>query len=553
MFNLSSDNSGIFSRVQCPNCAKQGNDKTQDNLIQFRNGTSHCFACNYHEDEGKAYSKKGSNQQNYAQLPLEILEPALTKRGIKLSVAKSYDTKLGVNKDSGQIVITFPLFNQMLVKRAAHYRAVDVATQQLEHDKWWFKKLDSTYLPVFGSHLLTDKIERVIVVEGETDCLSLASTNEDSKTLVVGIVGATNAKKAANWLSGKKFKERVVIAFDNDAAGQKATEDFLQIYEGADVYVVPNGCKDVNDAVTQQGLTAAQLIENAGKTSRLATVADSLLSEAFEFKKRLTNKFISFDFFGTLSDKVSFAPGHLIGLVGESGKGKSTLTEHITEEIVRKGHKCLFYSAEMLPHEVIFKMTRQCGYEDEADARKGWGKSLHNLFFVNTTLDYSGSAQDRIVSCLHEVNSIGEDDVKFLIVDHLGAVTNGLDARDMELFVKDLKALAQKNNLCVLLLTHTSKNVSAGNKNKVYRPKLSDVYGTGGFAKYCDAVIGVSCDHRQKETYVESLKIDRFLAEGYFDSTLSFNNFRLSEDAAGDYDEQLEDTDDEDDQYKDLL
>ena len=552
MFNLSSDNSGIFSRVQCPRCAEQGSDKSQDNLIQFRNGTSHCFACNYHTDEGQEYNKKSNSSQNYAQVPLELLEPALTKRGIKVSVAKAYDTKLGVNKDSGQIVLTFPLFNQMLAKRAAHYRAVDVATQQLEHDKWWFKKLDSTYLPVFGSHLLTDKIERIIVVEGETDCLSLASTNEDNKTLVVGVVGATNSKKAANWLSGKKFKERVVIAFDNDAAGQKATEDFLQVYEGADVYVPPSDCKDVNDAILKHGLTVSELVENAGKTSRLATVADSLLTEAFEFKKRLTEKFISFDFFSTLSDKVSFAPGHLIGLVGESGKGKSTMTEHITEEIIRKGHKCLFYSAEMLPHEVIFKMTRQCGYENETEARKGWGKSLQNLFFVNTTLDYSGSAQDRIVSCLHEVNSVGEDDVKFLIVDHLGAVTNGLDARDMELFVKDLKALAQKNNLCVILLTHTSKNVSAGNRNKVYRPKLSDVYGTGGFAKYCDAVIGVSCDHRQHETYVESLKIDRFLGDGYFDTTLSFKNFRLKESDVDNYEEQT-DGDDGDEQFKDLL
>jgi hypothetical protein len=40
--------SRILSRERCPECAKVGRDRSEDNLVVYDTGSMHCFSCGYH-------------------------------------------------------------------------------------------------------------------------------------------------------------------------------------------------------------------------------------------------------------------------------------------------------------------------------------------------------------------------------------------------------------------------------------------------------------------------------------------------------------------------
>lgn len=102
---------------------------------------------------------------------------------------------------------------------------------------------------------------RLIVVEGEDDAVALKQIideftkeeYEDIKPVVVSLTSGSSAAgkdfaRQAHKL--KRFKD-VVLAFDNDKAGEKATKDVLTVFPSAIVAQLPEGCKDANDAILE--------------------------------------------------------------------------------------------------------------------------------------------------------------------------------------------------------------------------------------------------------------------------------------------------------------
>ena len=530
---------GVSSREQCPKCL----DTSQDNLVNFRNGTSHCFACGFHAVDGKALtvSKDGRGQsvrQKFSQIPLEAVSEALAAKGINAKVAKAYDVVCGINVVSGQTVLSFPLFNLNREKTAAHYRPVDVQTQTLVKNQWWFlgkgrggKVISGSYVPVFGSHLAKKGHKTLVVCEGETDTLALASTASQAElddTLIVGIVGSGNAKKAASWAVSKSF-DNVVLAFDNDEAGSKALADFKETFQEKIKVYTPR--TDISDAVKSDELTLNKLLEAACESTVYTVNADTLADAAFDLMSETAGKpYVAFEFCPTLSDKVGFRPGRLVGILGDTGKGKSTVVEHITLDLLKAGKRVLFLSAEMLPHEVLMRLGRtEFGdKEDKESFTKKTKKLVKGLSFVNTTQDdISADCVFSLEKALLEQNSMADEPIEYVVVDHLAAVVPGLEAQTMENVCKSLHFLSQKRGVCVILINHIAKQSS--NTQKVVKPLLQQSYGTGGFAKYCSAVVGVSADFQKKVSYLEALKLDRFNSSGYFSVSLEYDKFRLTE------------------------
>lgn len=110
---------------------------------------------------------------------------------------------------------------------------------------------------LYGLHLvkkikLKEKLDSIIMVEGYMDLISLNMAGIEN---VVASMGTALTKEQAKLL--KRQVDKVYIAYDGDAAGQKATFRGLDILytEGLDVRVVslPNG-KDPDDTVKALGV-----------------------------------------------------------------------------------------------------------------------------------------------------------------------------------------------------------------------------------------------------------------------------------------------------------
>ena len=108
--------------------------------------------------------------------------------------------------------------------------------------------LDRT-IPGFYNTNDTIKNETVFVCEGQTDVLSLVGLGLPA----VGIAGASNINTRALEILQDK---NVIVAFDNDSAGQKGQEKLLKVlqYIAKDVILYPKEEKDILDSIqTKQG------------------------------------------------------------------------------------------------------------------------------------------------------------------------------------------------------------------------------------------------------------------------------------------------------------
>lgn len=134
----------------------------------------------------------------------------------------------------------------------------------------------------------TGKLDRIIIVEGYMDCISL---HQRGITNVVASLGTALTENQGRLL--KKYSEKVVISYDSDGAGQAATIRGLDILKnlGCDVRILQmEGAKDPDEFVIKYG---------NGKFNLLVENAISLV----EFKAKMLKMNLNLE---NANDKIKF-------------------------------------------------------------------------------------------------------------------------------------------------------------------------------------------------------------------------------------------------------
>ena len=105
-------------------------------------------------------------------------------------------------------------------------------------------------MTLFGRHLW-NKGKRIVLCEGEADCLSVAQANGNGAWPVVSIPnGAPAAARAVrdNWDYLMQFDE-IVIMFDQDAAGRAAAQEVAELLPVGRAKVATLPMKDASDCL----------------------------------------------------------------------------------------------------------------------------------------------------------------------------------------------------------------------------------------------------------------------------------------------------------------
>lgn len=550
-------NEAVVGRQQCPRC----NDGSQDNLLLYSDGGAHCFACGYHKGSG---TSKLTTVQETLEMAKEfnlaavfnsrgVCEPTLTRYGVKAFV-----------KDDGSFYVGFPLHDKTGALSTYHYRGVDSGSL---NRTFWYTKGARLTVPVFGWQLVNkSRASKVVVCEGETDTLALASAlKHDKSVVVVGAVGTGFARKLGAWLVARLDKQEVVLAFDNDKAGREATSEVVQALKQARPEVVVRHLQiegaDVGDA-----LKAGEDLEQALEQAPLATVssflgATAIAQDVQEFVASVSStRAIRLGFSPSLDAAIRIQPGKLIGIIGSGGCGKSTLAEHILLETLNSpGSRAMMLSAEMKAYEVALKLVSThdgFGYFDLdwlTSATAEEKLKLHNSVLAtckrfSISDDFGGMNVADLEQAIHEQIAVGNAP-DLVIVDHFLAIASELENTKLEDTAKAFKAIARNCNTCVVVICHTRKPMSQGSKRTIYRPTMADEYGSGGLGKYCDCVLGVAIDVQAKTLLVETVKRER-MGGKHADVRLKLTNWQLHED---DESESLRgyDAADDDETYED--
>lgn len=530
-----------MSRTLCPACADKGKDNSRNNLVNYSDGGSYCYACGYFVSDGN--KSVGEQELEDNQMPQYTLDNILSKRGISSDVIKRYGLTLVEN--DGNLMVRVPVTDANGQESGAQYRLVDTSSGKLTRDMRTTKG-SKLKVPCFGVNTITKLTKTILVCEGWTDALAAASTVEGRSDIsVLGLCGATFAKRAAMFLARYHEDKRIVLALDNDEAGAKAKDDFVSttaqhspdklLYKLA----IPNEHKDIGDWLNSTKVDLVQELENAAPvfSSNLLTSEDvgNLL---VPFLNKLKNEeHIRLNFSPSLDAAVKLMPGKLVGILGDSGQGKSTLAEHLMLEAITQKERVFCVSAEMSAEEVALKLMRTV--KREPLHLSSYLKSLDEEYFSEIA-----EQTKRVLSWLTLVDNFGEVSLEkidsyllelaaanrkpsLVVVDHLLAISESLEPNSLQKTCEELKGLARKHSVCVVLLCHTKKPQNQ-TRRTIYRPMLSDAYGSNGLSMYADVVLAVAKDAVKNETYVEAVKQERMIGK-YVDVTLAFEDWQLSE------------------------
>ena len=203
----------------------------------------------------------------------------------------------------------------------------------------------------------------VFVVEGELDAISI----EQLGFPAVGLGGTSGRDEFIKWARAHRPNNAILIASDNDEAGQKMAEELHQALDGLGLSVkrvFPFGeAKDANEALVREPFDLFYSLDHLSKEAgtieekyQAEHGADHLLDEFYEEVLKQSVPAVSTGFKGLdyVFDGGFYEGLYIVGAV--SSGGKTTYVTQLVSSIAQAGRDVLYFSLEMSKFELIAKM-----------------------------------------------------------------------------------------------------------------------------------------------------------------------------------------------------
>jgi twinkle protein len=510
----------------CPQCG------SKDNVSVYDDGYKEC------ETPGCGYfvrSKSGSQGRKYTDgthiefFPLkEGKLPQFLYKERKLTHQTLRAWNVQLTKTGDKVQVQFPYYLSG-VPVGAKYRTCKDSTSQ---NKWKEKEhawAGSRNCKLFGMQMASEKKSKLIITEGELDCMAVWQCYF-YKANVVSVgngakAAANNIKSHIDWV--KQYDE-VYLLFDNDSEGQHAAAEAVKLFPPGKAKIVnlPGDCKDPCEMVKAdrtseliEAIHNAQAVLPQGvltKEEAKQNTLDYLLN--YEQRKGVTTGYKHLDnLIG------GFMPGELVTVVAGTGVGKTSFTLNLTyNAAVEAGLNTLFVPLEMSHQTVVSRLV-------EIDM----GKQLITPNSVpKEGLEQSELEQhlDRVLAHLDAYNHVGAlkpaklielieyyvrcNGTRVIVLDHLHAAVNSLGeentTKGIDYFVGELKRVALQYGITILLVSHQSRSQSDSEDCKA---SLSRVRGSAGIAQNSDCVLGMERPRYSNIFTVTTLKAHRLIGK----------------------------------------
>lgn len=233
---------------------------------------------------------------------------------------------------------------------------------------------------IFNAKALQTAQKPIFVTEGELDALSIVEVGGEA--VATGSVSNIEALK-------KKIQEQppaqpLILAFDNDTSGQKATEGLEETLKEIGIYPyraeLYGNCKDANELLVKdrEALTRAVVQAEQEAYSHQEKTEEELAEEELqEYMKSKSAKGKIQDFLNGIADSVNtpaiptgftaldneldgglYEGLYILGAI--SSLGKTSLVLQVTDQIADSGQDVLIFSLEMAETELMAKsISRQ--------------------------------------------------------------------------------------------------------------------------------------------------------------------------------------------------
>lgn len=487
----------------CPKCG------SSDACGVFSDGHRYCYSCNtYFRPDGSVKSEEVRVSKEC--IPFEDLEEvSLTKRCIGKDTCSKFKYFSTVYKGKPCQV-------------ACYYDdSGNLVGQKLRFPDKSFAVLGSISNRLYGSQLWASG-KKIVITEGEIDCLTVSQL-QGNKWPVVSIPnGAQAAKKAieANLEYLENFEE-VILMFDMDDPGRKASEECAKILPAGKAYIANLPCKDPNECLSEgKGSEVLQAVWNA-KPYR----PDGIVSGTDLYEKCVTDiddlkDSVEYPWVALQNKTKGARHGELYVFTSGSGMGKSTILRELEYYFgVHRGELCGIVALE--------ESTRKTGMElmsihlnkrlildpegtDEDERSRAFAETIGNgKFFL---YDHFGSldSSNLLGKLRYMIVSLG---CKRIFLDHISIVVSGMDTDEdggerkaIDKLMTNLRSLVEETGATMFVVSHLKRPEKKGHEEGA-QVSLSQLRGSGAIAQLSDMVIGLERNQQGDNPNVLTLRV----------------------------------------------
>ena len=389
--------------------------------------------------------------------------------------------------------MVFPFHDENNVRQFIKYRNTK---HNGKGNKEWCEK--DTKPILFGMAQCED-FTTLAITEGQIDSLSLAECGiKNAVSVPTGALGFTWFRHCEEWIN--KFES--IVVFGDYEKGKISLVDELQARVKQLVKVVQKvdylGEKDANAILQKYGRQAViTAVENAKpvEIKSIKDLSDVKSVDIHSLPKIKTNireldRIIGGLYFG-----------QVILLTGKRGEGKSTFMSQLVVEALDQNVNTFVYSGELADYHFKrwldlqvagpnnIKITKNEYGDENASIEEQVQEQINAWYrgrayiYDNNYIPDKNDEMDSLVATVEK--SIIQYDVKLICIDNLMTAiepdeTNNIYSQQSK-FVGDLKKLAMKYNVVVILVAHPRKTKEAITND--------DVSGSADITNKVDVVI----------------------------------------------------------------
>jgi twinkle protein len=353
---------------------------------------------------------------------------------------------------------------------------------------------------LFGQKLCRDGGKMLVITEGEVDAMSACQALGLGWPAVSVPSGAGGAYKALaehiEWLEGY---EKIVLAFDNDEEGQKATDKCVELFSPGKVALADFGSrKDANEFVQAGEERALRDLIWSAKVWR----PDGVVNMA-DVKDRVSKPLhmgIAYPWAGLNTMLYGFRPQEIVTWTAGTGVGKSALVSevvyHLLKEDVTTGIIYLEEGLDRAGKRIVGLEMNKPIHLPEADYtleefEAAWAATLGRRTLM--AYDHFGSLDEDVLMnrIRYMVKGAG---CQVVVLDHISMVVSGQDLdtderRMLDHVMTSLRSLTQETGASIHVVSHLRRPPGQGTHEEGRQVSLSHLRGTQAIAQLSDAVI----------------------------------------------------------------
>lgn len=513
--------SRFIKHQACPSCG------SKDNLAVYEDH-KHCFTdgCDYYERLGDI--EPITSTVRSSTIRHEGVTGAIPDRRISEAIAKQYKVRIEYGADGKIAKHHYPFMDDKGKISAYKTRVVKSKDFSIQGD---FKECG-----LFGEHLWDKGGKYITITEGEVDCLSLAEVF-NGKWAVVSLKNGVSSvtKSIQGSLEFLESFDQIVLAFDNDEAGQIAIEKALELFSPDKVKIMslPDGYKDPSDML-KAGLVKD--LENRWWRAKTWTPNDiqgasALRQEWFDRPEKQSEPYP----WVCLNNKTKgFRLGELVTITSGTGMGKSSIVRELEHHILtttedKVGIIHLEETNERTLDGLVGIELNVPYHLDDVREQYDDKKALDafDKLFVRedgeeplTLYDGKELNVDKVVSRIRLMAKT--QGIKWVVLDHLNLVMSGDtkvdERRNIDALMTKLREVVVETNIGLFVVSHLSRQQGKPHEEGGVI-SLSHLRGSQGIAQLSNIVIALERDQQAEDEDDRNVVTLRILKNRYTGET----------------------------------